>query len=94
MIHSTYTRLGVPIPTSTNVIPPITDPMGHHWSQPDLSDVLMDDITVILTQQQFDMLAEYSTTDPSGAYHGKCWKARSYQVDDQTFRPTGPWMLR
>jgi len=63
------------IPTA-DFIPPITDPLGRHWRQPDLSEVQMDGIHVLLTRRQFDELADYSTTRPDGVYVGKCWKSR------------------
>lgn len=57
------------------VIPEMTNPLGLHWRQPsDIRDAPMDDLHVLLTAQQFNGLAEYSTSYPSGTYDGKCWK--------------------
>jgi hypothetical protein len=56
-------------------IPPIVDPLGQHWRQPiDIRLAPMDDTHVLLTQQQFDGLSDYSHSYPSGTYDGKCWK--------------------
>lgn len=84
----------VAIPTC-QFIPPITDPMGRHWRQPDMLDVTFDDTHVLLTQAQFDGLAEYSTTYPSGVYPGKCWKAQiAEDLGGGKWRWTNIWKLR
>lgn len=80
-------------PTASNVIPKITDPLGQHWDQPNTDNFVIDDTHVIMTYRDFDQLAEYSTTNPSAAYEGKCWKAQKYQDGDK-FAPSGPWVLR
>lgn len=56
------------------VIPPITCELGRCWEQPDTSNWLIDDKSVIMTQRDFDKLAEYSCTNPTALYAGKCWK--------------------
>jgi hypothetical protein len=58
-------------------IPPMTDPLGRHWRQPDRHELLLDDQHAVMTRQSFDQLAEYSTTIPTGVYPGKMWKAIS-----------------
>lgn len=86
----------VAIPTCV-FIPPITDPLGRNWDQPDMTDVTFDDTHVMLTQKQFDGLAEYSTTTPSGVYPGKCWKAQGldWPKEHGGFpKPNGKWYLR
>lgn len=60
------------------VIPPITDPLGSCWVQPSTEHWLIDDKSVIMTQRDFDKLAEYSCTNPTALYAGKCWK-RHYE---------------
>jgi hypothetical protein len=59
-----------------NIIPPITDPLGRGWRQPDSRQVLIDDNCAMMTEQLFKNLAEYSTSTPSGVYPGKMWKSR------------------
>lgn len=57
------------------MIPAMTDPLGKYWDQPhDIRNVVMDDVYAILTPRQFNELAEYSATMPTGVYPGKCWK--------------------
>lgn len=57
------------------MIPTITDPLGRHWRQPPLTEVLVDEEHAVMTRSTFDRLAEYSATLPSGVYPGKMWKA-------------------
>lgn len=57
------------------MIPEMTDPLGKYWHQPkDIREAPMDDAHVILTKKQYNSLASYDTTNPSGVYPGKCWK--------------------
>jgi hypothetical protein len=79
--------------TAPNTIPPITHELGRHWDQPDTDNFVIDDTHVMMTRRDFEQLAEYSTTNPSGAYEGKCWKAQTYVKDDKWY-PSGPWVLR
>jgi len=61
-----------------NTIPVMDDPMGAYWKQPhDMTSVPFDDAHALITSQQFDGLAEYSRSTPSGVYPGKCWKAQT-----------------
>lgn len=83
-----------------NIIPPMTDPMGKHWRQPNPANFAIDSTHALMTQDEFDSLGEYSTSTPSGVYPGKCWKSelagvwylRWYGLDDGDPRglPT-PW---
>jgi hypothetical protein len=99
MQRATYPAPALAVVHATCVfIPPITDPLGRSWRQPDLTDVTMDDTHVMLTKRQFDELADYSTTWPTGVYPGKCWKARMAEdriVGGQAFMAwSNVWMLR
>lgn len=67
------------------MIPPITDPLGRAWDQPDHSGWLFDDSHVVLPLRDFEQLREYSHSFPSGVYPGKAWKAQS---------PLGGWVVR
>jgi len=62
---------------NSNTIPPITDPMGKHWSQPSLEEILIDDNHALMTPSTFSRLSEYNTTNPSGVYPGKMWKRKT-----------------
>ena len=63
------------------MIPPITDPLGKYWNQPDREDVLVDETHAIMTISNFHKLAEYSTSIPTGVYVGKMWR-RHFNGDD------------
>ncbi|MFP3556375.1 hypothetical protein SB861_37530 [Paraburkholderia sp. SIMBA_049] len=69
----------------SNVIPPITDPMGAYWAQPAIDDILVSNETAVMSLEAFDTLTEYSTTVPTGVYPGKMWKAEM---------TPGQWYLR
>jgi hypothetical protein len=57
-----------------NDIPAMTDPLGHHWSQPaDIRDAAMDGEYIWLTARQIRELSVYDSSYPSGRYDGKCW---------------------
>lgn len=64
-------------------IPPITDPMGRYWRQPDLSKVLIDDTHAIIDKTTFEQLAEYSGTVPTGCYPGKAWRRHNGIYDHE-----------
>lgn len=75
-----------------NQIPEMTDPLGRHWRQPsDMREVPMDGEVVLLTRRQFDELADYSRSMPSGVYEGKCW--RRSQVHPATGEIVEWWLL-
>lgn len=69
----------------SNVIPPITDPMGKHWKQPSTDNILIDDAVALMDERTLKALPEYSATIPTGAYEGKMWKAnkRFFHRDEQ-----------
>ena len=58
------------------MIPPITDPLGVYWDQPDTKDILVDETHAIMTERTLEQLAEYSASIPTGTYDGKMWRAR------------------
>lgn len=60
-------------------IPPITDPLGKYWRQPDRNRIEVDETHALMTEADFESLSEYSTSIPSGVYPGKMW--RRQQVD-------------
>lgn len=68
----------------TDVIPPITDPRGRLWDQPNQEDILVDDKVAVMGKSTLGKLREYSVTIPTGAYAGKMWKSRY----------VGGWVLR
>lgn len=62
-------------------IPPITDPLGRNWQQPDRSEILIDDTHALMSRQTFQTLKEYSATFPTGVYEGKMWKRHDGALD-------------
>lgn len=61
-----------------HIIPPITDPMGRHWHQPDRFDIEISQAgfgIAWMSQKTMDKLPEYSSTVPTGTYAGKMWRA-------------------
>lgn len=77
------------------VIPPITDPLGRSWDQPDRRLILIDDTHALMTRDTFDALAEYSCSYPSGVYPGKMWKRHDGAFDARFLARGGKpiWML-
>ncbi len=80
---------------STNVIPPITHPLGKHWDQPPTSDILIDDTHAVMTRITFEKLHEYSGTFPSGVYEGKMWRRHDGAFDFEYLAKDGKpvWKL-
>lgn len=81
------------------MIPEMTHQDGKYWRQPeDIREAPMDLTHVLLTRRQFDELHEYSVTDPSGVYEGKCWKAERFRKGtrkgEMRLIPTGEWFLK
>lgn len=66
-----------------NVIPKMTHPLSSAWRQPDMSNVLIDDTHAVMDEDTFDGLPEYSSSQPTGVYEGKCWKACNYSNVDK-----------
>lgn len=76
-----------------NVIPPITDPMGSHWEQPDTKHILIDDTHAVMSEATFQRLAEYSGTMPSGVYPGKMWRRHNGLYDEKCKPEDRHWLL-
>jgi hypothetical protein len=82
------------IPTEPfRTVPAMTDPMGKHWRQPDMSVINIARDAVELTKREFDSLYEYSTSYPSGVYVGKCWKAEELEDTPEGVVGSGIWYL-
>ena len=62
--------------TDKNFIPPITDPLGKHWEQPDRARILIDDTHAVMSQDDFEKLLDYTASQPTGTYVGKMWRAQ------------------
>lgn len=95
MIRASYPAPMFAVVLATSIIPPITDPMGRHWDQPNTENFVIDDTHVIMSERDFKALAEYSTTTPSGVYPGKCWKSQvAEDLGAGKWRWTDRWLLR
>ncbi len=68
-----------------NDIPPITNLLGRHWRQCDLSDIVVTPDAAFIPESAIRQLSDYSHSMPSGVYPGKMWRA--------TFKLDGPWLL-
>lgn len=55
-------------------VPAITNPMGQYWPQPPRENILLDGTHALMGQQSFDMLQDYSASQPTGVYTGKMWR--------------------
>lgn len=69
---------------NNNVIPAMTDPLGKYWEQPSADRILIDDDYAVMDKTTLRQLPEYSSTNPSGVYPGKMWRAET----------RGIWWLR
>ena len=56
------------------IIPPITDPLGKNWKQPNRRHIEITNIHAFMSEQTFNELKEYSISIPTGRYEGKMWK--------------------
>ncbi|MGJ3352769.1 hypothetical protein [Providencia sp. Je.9.19] len=59
----------------SNVIPPMTNSLGNYWKQPNPANITIDDTHAMMTRSDYELLADYSDSVPSGVYVGKMWKA-------------------
>jgi hypothetical protein len=78
-----------------NVIPPMTHELSRYWEQPLAAEILVDDVHALMTRATFDKLAEYSASNPTGAYEGKMWKRLDGEFDEE-FKAHGgvpEWLL-
>lgn len=63
-----------------NPIPPMTDPLGKYWNQPDSTGFLFDHTHVLMELKDFIQLSEYSTSTPTGVYEGKMWVSKVHTL--------------
>lgn len=75
-------------------IPPITDPLGKYWNQPDRHQILVDDTHAVMTRSTLKQLPNYSLTNPTGCYLGKMWrKEHIVWNENETYTGTDRWIL-
>jgi hypothetical protein len=51
-----------------NTIPPMTNSLGKHWVQPDPSGFVLDDDYVLMSKLDFDLLPDYTNSEPTGLF--------------------------
>lgn len=59
------------------MIPEMTNPLGEYWEQPSARNMKFYSHEVAVDLRDFEQLAEYSATVPTGVYAGKMWKRRT-----------------
>jgi hypothetical protein len=62
---------------SVHPIPPITDPLGRFWVQPERAEIEIRGEEALMTESAFKKLAHYDSTLPSGTYDGKMWACQT-----------------
>jgi hypothetical protein len=68
--------------TNQHPIPPITDPMGKYWNQPNRFEIEIDDKSALMSQKTFSQIPDYTHSQPTGVYPGKMWRCQ-YASDDR-----------
>lgn len=76
-------------------IPPITNPLGRSWEQPSRLRIMVDEKMAVMTLRDFEELAEYSSSYPSGVYEGKMWRRHNGIYDYEFLHRGGKpeWLL-
>jgi len=80
---------------ASHPIPPITDPLGRYWRQPDREHIAVDEKFARMSRATFDLLPEYSCSKPTGVYEGKMWKRHDGSFDQEFLARGGKptWLL-
>ena len=55
-------------------LPQMTHPLSRHWHQPSADEMAVYDDIAIMDRSTLERLANYSLTNPTGAYEGKMWR--------------------
>lgn len=56
------------------MIPEMTHPLGRYWDQPNKSAIEFSFGKAWISKEDFQKLAQYDASIPSGVYAGKMWK--------------------
>lgn len=56
-------------------IPPVTDPRGARWPQPDRSEIEIDRTHALMSSETFSKLNGADYSGVSGTFGGKMWKS-------------------
>lgn len=82
--------------TKEHIIPPITDPLGKGWQQPDRFEIEIDHQYARMKRPAFERLLDYSNSMPTGVYEGKMWKSGEWKTgykSGRTVRFATQWHL-
>lgn len=63
-------------------VPPITEPLGRYWEQPDPTNWLFSPTEVLMPAADLLLLSDYSYSQPSAVYEGKMWRLRNFPERD------------
>lgn len=55
-------------------VPPIVDPLGKSWNQPNPHNFVWDEDCVAMSEHDYKSLHTYDCALPTGIYEGKMWK--------------------
>ena len=58
-------------------------PRGKAWKQPDRNNLVLDDKYAMMYRRDFEMLPDYTGSEPTGKYNGKMWKAQYVSRDNR-----------
>lgn len=61
-------------------IPLMVNSLGFHWGQPNRMAIQVSDSHASMSSMTLHMLANYSTSYPSGVYAGKMWRRQEGTV--------------
>lgn len=76
---------------SLQVIPPMTHELSKGWGQqPNPKNVLIDEKYALMSRADFDLLRDYTASQPTGVYEGKMWKIQARRTKDDPYI----WFLR
>lgn len=67
--------------SENNTIPLITHPFGRAWQQPPTYLILVDDTHAVMSRLDFQILMDYTRSQPSALYNGKMWKTQLESED-------------
>lgn len=63
-----------------NQIPLMTDPLSRFWDQPPIDGILTDEKNAIVSDEDWEKMAHYGCSIPSGTYSGKIWERQHTMV--------------
>src|SRR6187549_978694 len=68
-----------------HLIPPITNPLGKAWTQPDRRLITFNENYdhAIISHETYMSLLNYSHSQPSGVYAGKMWRSGKIGSDTE-----------